>query len=202
MDISLGRQFGRNHGTQLFSWGQVSLIRARRGSAQNVVPRLETKKLPRSPLLSAHREGFTNRGSGRSRTDDGGLAIGTQLSETSDETHEGTAGRGARRGNSAAQASAATDVEIRPSSGTVPAMAAVGHRRETAFHPPLRRRQDGRNTGRRTRGTRGCPPAPNQGSQQESNPLTPRKRAFQERLSRGYACGECTGVPRIFRARR
>lgn len=70
----------------------------------------------------------------------------------------------------------------RPSSGTVPAMAATGHRRGTAFHPPIRRRQDGRNTGRRTRGTRGCPLAPNQGSQQESDPLTPQKQAFQERL--------------------
>ena len=60
----------------------------------------------------AHREGFTDRGSGRSRTDDGGFAIGTQLSETSDETHECAARRGARRGNLAAQASAATDVEI------------------------------------------------------------------------------------------
>ena len=72
----------------------------------------KTKKPPRWPLLSAHREGFTDRGSGRSRTDDGGFAIGTQLSETSDETHECAAGRGASRGNSAAQASAATDVEI------------------------------------------------------------------------------------------
>ena len=35
----------------------------------------ETKKPSRWPLLSAHREGFTNRGSGRSRTDDGGFAI-------------------------------------------------------------------------------------------------------------------------------
>ena len=74
--------------------------------------RLKTKKPLRWPLLSAHRRGFTDRGSGRSRTDDGGFAIGTQLSETSDETHEGAASRGASRGNSAAQASAATDVEI------------------------------------------------------------------------------------------
>ena len=35
----------------------------------------KTKKPPRWPLLSAHREGFTDRGSGRSRTDDGGFAI-------------------------------------------------------------------------------------------------------------------------------
>ena len=35
----------------------------------------ETKKPSRWPLLTAHREGFTNRGSGRSRTDDGGFAI-------------------------------------------------------------------------------------------------------------------------------
>ncbi len=37
--------------------------------------RLKTKKPPRWPLLSAHRRGFTDRGSGRSRTDDGGFAI-------------------------------------------------------------------------------------------------------------------------------
>ncbi len=35
----------------------------------------KTKKPPRWPLLSAHRRGFTDRGSGRSRTDDGGFAI-------------------------------------------------------------------------------------------------------------------------------
>ena len=35
----------------------------------------KTKKPSRWPLLSAHREGFTDRGSGRSRTDDGGFAI-------------------------------------------------------------------------------------------------------------------------------
>ncbi|GEM_PF-3751356 len=87
-----------------------------------------------------------------------------------------------RRRHPAAQRRDTLSLLRRPSSGTVPAMAATGHRRGTAFHPPIRRRQDGRNTGRRTRGTRGYPPAPNQGSQQESDPLTPRKRAFQERL--------------------
>jgi hypothetical protein len=35
----------------------------------------ETKKPPREPLLSAARGGFRSRGSGRSRTDDGGFAI-------------------------------------------------------------------------------------------------------------------------------
>ena len=35
----------------------------------------KTKKPLRRPLLSAHRRGFRSRGSGRSRTDDGGFAI-------------------------------------------------------------------------------------------------------------------------------
>jgi hypothetical protein len=37
--------------------------------------RQKTKKPLRRPLLSAHRRGFRSRGSGRSRTDDGGFAI-------------------------------------------------------------------------------------------------------------------------------
>ena len=37
--------------------------------------RLKTKKPLRRPLASAHRRGFRSRGSGRSRTDDGGFAI-------------------------------------------------------------------------------------------------------------------------------
>ena len=37
--------------------------------------RLKTKKPPRSPGFPGHREGLLLRGSGRSRTDDGGFAI-------------------------------------------------------------------------------------------------------------------------------
>ena len=45
-----------------------------------------TKKPARWPLLSAHRRGFTDRGSGRSRTVDGGFAIRTHAAETSTKT--------------------------------------------------------------------------------------------------------------------
>jgi len=86
-----------------------------------------------------------------------------------------------RRQHPAAQRHDTLALLRRASSETLPAKVATERRRGNACHRPIRRRQDGRNIGRRTRGTRGCLPAPNQGSQKESDPLLPRKRAFQER---------------------
>ena len=87
-------------GHELAHWATCAA--ARHAACPTTESPLKSKKPPQSPAEPGLRRGLLLRGSGRSRTDDGGFAIGEPPPKSSEETEEIATGRGVSRGNSLA----------------------------------------------------------------------------------------------------